>query len=194
MIPLGALVVVLLRNVVGLVTFGTFMPVLIALSFRETNLTAGIVLFVLILGLALSVRFYFERLKLLLVPRLAAGLIVIVLLMVVLSVLMHKLGVEAGLSVALFPMVILTMTVERMFVVWEEQGPADALKQTVGSLCAAALCYLLMSMPELEHLMFVFPELLLMLLAITLMVGRYTGYRLVELKRFRALAGLEDSH
>jgi len=39
----------------------------------------------------------------------------------------------------------------------------------------------------LEHLMFVFPELLFMLLAFTLLLGRYTGYRLTELWRFRSV-------
>jgi hypothetical protein len=34
--------------------------------------------------------------------------------------------------------------------------------------------------------MFVFPELLLLLLAGTLLLGRYTGYRLVELWRFKS--------
>ncbi len=37
-VPLGAFLVVLLRNVVGVKTFGTFMPILIALAFRETKL------------------------------------------------------------------------------------------------------------------------------------------------------------
>jgi len=32
----------------------------------------------------------------------------------------------------------------------------------------------------IEYLMFVFPELLLVILSITLLVGRYTGYRLLE--------------
>jgi hypothetical protein len=42
---------------------------------------------------------------------------------------------------------------------------------------------------SIEHLMFVFPELLLVLLGITLLLGRYRGYRLLELRRFRAVAG-----
>jgi hypothetical protein len=37
MIPIGALVMVVLRNFVGIDAFGTFMPVLIALAFRETQ-------------------------------------------------------------------------------------------------------------------------------------------------------------
>jgi len=52
----------------------------------------------------------------------------------------------------------------------------------------ASLAYLVMTYPPLEHLVFVFPELLLVLLGITLILGRYSGYRLTELFRFRALA------
>jgi hypothetical protein len=45
-----------------------------------------------------------------------------------------------------------------------------------------------MVMPWLEHLMFTFPELLLVLLAVVMLIGRYTGYRLTELRRFKELA------
>ncbi len=38
LIPLGALVVVILRNLVGIQTSGTFMPILIALTFLQTTL------------------------------------------------------------------------------------------------------------------------------------------------------------
>ncbi|MDT7041741.1 inactive transglutaminase family protein [Candidatus Nitronereus thalassa] len=188
MVPLGALLLVLLRNVIGLKTFGTFMPILIALAFRETQLLWGIILFTVIVTLGLGIRFYLEHLKLLLVPRLASLLILVVMLMAFLSILTHKLGIDHGLSIALFPMVILTMTIERMCIVWEERGPQEALQQGLGSLAVATLTYLTMSLPFLEHLLFVFPELLLIILAATLLLGRYSGLRLLELKRFKALA------
>ncbi|OOG28599.1 hypothetical protein B1C78_01835 [Thioalkalivibrio denitrificans] len=187
MVPLGALIIVLLRNVVGIRTFGTFMPVLIALSFRETQLLGGIILFTLIVSLGLAIRFYLDHLKLLLVPRLAAVVIVVIMLMAVISILSHNLGIEQGLSLALFPIVILAMTIERMSLVWEEHSPQEAIRQGLGSLAVAVVGYLFMVNRHLEHLIFVFPELLLVVLAITLLLGRYTGYRLTELLRFRAL-------
>lgn len=191
LIPVGGFLLVVLRNVVGVKTFGTFMPVLIALAFRETQLLWGIILFTLVVAVGLSIRFYLEHLKLLLVPRLASVLIIVVLLMAVLSVFTHELGLERGLSVALFPMVILTMTIERMTVVWEELGAVEALKQGFGSLVIAALTYLIMTVKYVEHMAFVFPELLLVLLAGTILLGRYAGYRLLELRRFRALVRKE---
>lgn len=189
MIPIGALVMVLMRNVIGIDAFGTFMPVLIALSFRETRLLWGVLLFILLVTLGLSIRFLLERLRLLVVPRLTAVLVVVVILMLLISVIAHKLGLETGLSVALFPMVIIAMTIERMSVVWEERGPADSIRGGLGSLFVAVIAYLAMGMDWLEHIIFTFPELLLLVLAIVLLIGRYTGYRLTELGRFKALAG-----
>lgn len=189
MVPLGIFVLVILRNLVGVRTFGTFMPVLIALAFRETQLLWGITLFCVIVGLGLAIRFYLEHLKLLLVPRLAAVVVIVVMLMTLISLASQRMGLPQGLSIALFPMVIITMTIERMSIVWEERGAAEALAQAMGSLAVAVIAYLVMNQPHLEHLVFVFPELLLVLLAGILLLGRYSGYRLLELKRFKALAG-----
>ena len=189
MIPIGALIMVILRNMIGIDAFGTFMPVLIALAFRETKLFWGLVLFTMLVALGLSIRFLLERLRLLLVPRLSAVLIVVVILMLLISLVSHRLGMETGLSVALFPMVIIAMTIERMSVVWEERGAADAMRAGFGSLVVAVIAYTAMGWPWLEHLIFTFPELLLVVLALVLLAGRYTGYRLLELSRFKALAG-----
>jgi hypothetical protein len=187
MIPVGALVIMFLRNFVGVKTFGTFMPVLVALAFRETLLVWGILLFVIIVSLGLAVRFYLERLRLLLVPRLTCVLTIVVLLMAGISVLSHKLNLQPGLSIALFPMVIISMTIERMSIVWEERGASEAIQEGVGSMIVAAVAYVVMGIAALEHLVFVFPELLLLVVAAALLAGRYTGYRLLELRRFKAL-------
>lgn len=189
LVPIGAFIMVVLRNIVGIRTFGTFTPVLIALAFRETRLLSGILLFTLVVALGLAVRFYLEKLRLLMVPRQASVLIVVVLLLAAISIVSGRLGIETGLSVALFPMVILTMVIERMSVVWEERGPSNAIIEGIGSLVVAVLAYLVMSMDIVSYLTFAFPELLLVVLAATLLLGRYTGYRLSELTRFRALGG-----
>jgi alpha-L-glutamate ligase-like protein len=145
LVPFGILAIVILRNFIGLSSFGTFAPVLIALAFRETELLKGILLFVLIVSLGLVFRFYMERLRLLLVPRLAAVVTIVVLLMTAISIISDQIGAETGLSVSLFPMVIISMVIERMSIVWEERGAGDAIREGIGSLAIAALAYLIMS-------------------------------------------------
>ena len=188
-LPIGAFIILILRNFIGLSTFGTFMPVLIALAFRETHVIWGIVLFTIIVFFGLLARFYLDQLRLLLVPRLAAILTIVILLMIFISVISQNLGLVSGLSVALFPMVILTMTIERMCVTWDERGASEAIKSGVGSMVAAVIAFWAMSYTPLQYLMFAFPELLLVLLAFILWFGQYRGYRLLELFRFNALAG-----
>lgn len=186
-VPIGAFILLLLRNFVGISTFGTFMPVLIALAFRETQLFAGLVLFTFIVSAGLLVRFYLEQVRLLLVPRLTAILIVVVLLMLAISIFSQRLGIEQGLSIALFPMVILTMTIERMCIIWDERGASEAIKAGIGSLFCASLAYWVMKQEAIGYLFFAFPELLLLLLGLTLWLGQYQGYRLAELYRFKSL-------
>lgn len=188
LIPIGAFIMLILRNLIGVKTYGTFMPVLVALAFRDTGVIAGVLLFVSVVGSGLLVRFYLEKLRLLLVPRLTAVLIVVVLLMALVSVISNQLDIEVGLSIALFPMVIMAMTIERMSISWEERGAAHALKEGLGTMVVAALAALAMTYDPLVHVVFVFPEVLLLILALTLVLGRYSGYRLTELFRFRALA------
>lgn len=187
MVPLGAFLVVILRNLIGVKTFGTFMPVLIAMSFRETQLIWGVTLFTVLVALGLALRFVLEHLKLLLVPRLAAVLIIVILLMLGISIASYRVGFDHGLSVALFPMVILAMTIERMSIVWEEHGAYEAVIQGFGSLLVAIMAYLVMNIGQLQYMVGLFPELLLLVLAATLLMGRYTGYRLTELWRFRSV-------
>ncbi len=186
MIPIGVLVILILRNLIGLQTLGTFTPVLIALAFRETQLGFGIALFTLITALGLSLRSYLEHLKLQMLPRLSVVLTFVVVLIAVISLLSHKLGLERGLSVALFPMVILTMTIERLSITWEERGASHAFKVAVGTLFAATLAHLLMMVPQLVYFVFTFPAVLLIMVGFMLAMGRYRGYRLTELFRFKA--------
>lgn len=186
-IPVGVLVLVFMRQFIGVPTFGTFMPVLIALAFASTSLLTGLGILFTVLLVGMTFRLFFSRLNLLLVPRLAAMLTVIILAMIGLSVLADQFSLGTGFSVTLFPIVILTMTVERLSVTWEENGPLDASKEFAGSILVAITSYAAMSLDTVRHLVFIFPELMLVILAILLMMGRYSGFRLSELRRFREL-------
>ena len=188
LIPIGALVVVILRNMVGIRTSGTFMPILIAMTLVQTTLVTGLVLFLTVVGVGLVIRSYLTHLNLLLVPRIAAVLIVVITIYVALSIVGFKAGITAAFSVTFFPMIIISWTIERMSILWEEDGPREVLIQGGGSLLTAVIAYLVMTERHIGFLVFAYPELLLVVLAVILAIGQYTGYRLSELRRFEPLA------
>ncbi|MBW4450451.1 MAG: UUP1 family membrane protein [Spirirestis rafaelensis WJT71-NPBG6] len=187
LVPIGALIISILHQIVGLQTFGTFTPILIALSFRQTGLLVGIPLFILVVIIGLLIRGYLNRLQLLIVPRLAAILTATVLIMAALAVVMEHFNIRLGLSISLFPIVILAMTIERAAVTWQEEGAKETIIAGLGSLLAATIGYFCIINAYVQHLAFAFPELLLLVLALNILVGRYNGYKLIEYFRFRSL-------
>lgn len=188
LIPIGALIVVFLRVIIGLKTSGTFMPVLIAVAFVQTQLVTGIVGFLLIVGTGLIIRSYLSKLNLLLVARISAVIITVIMIISVFTVVAFKIGLTEGLSITFFPMIILSWTIERMSILWEEEGAKEVVLQGGGSLLTAVLVYLAMTNSYIQHLTFNFIGLQLIVLAAILLLGTYTGYRLTELRRFKPLA------
>ncbi|WP_428775645.1 inactive transglutaminase family protein [Vibrio sp.] len=188
LIPIGALIVVFLRVIIGLKTSGTFMPVLIAVAFVQTQLLTGIIGFLLIVGTGLIIRSYLSRLNLLLVARISAVIITVIMIISIFTVVAFKIGLTEGLSITFFPMIILSWTIERMSILWEEEGAKEVVLQGGGSLLTAVLVYLAMTNGYVQHLTFNFIGLQLIVLAGILLLGTYTGYRLTELRRFKPLA------
>ncbi len=188
LLPLGALVVVFMRLIVGIKTAGTFMPILLALAFLYTKLLPGLISFTLIVVLGLLMRGWLAKLNLLMVARIASLIVLVVFIISVMSFVSYKLGIENTVTATFFPMVIIAWTIERMSILWEEEGASEVLKQGFGSLLVAILAYALMTETTLSHLTFNFPELNLVVLALILLIGQYTGYRLSELRRFRDIA------
>jgi hypothetical protein len=89
--------------------------------------------------------------------------------------------------VSLFPMVIISMVIERMSIVWEERGAATSIREGLGSLLMAAIAYSVISINVFAYWVTVFPEVNFIILGVIVALGRYTGFRLTELKRFRQM-------
>lgn len=186
LLPLAILLIVVARNIVGIPTMGTFMPVLIAMAFLEMKLLPGIVCFLLILSVGLAIRFWLSKLNLLMVPRISA-VVVVILLMQFISVVANAFRLRDFMAVTFFPLIIIAWTIERASTTWEEDGARNTLMQLGASLAIAAVCYLILSNGYLQYLLYSFSELNLAILGVILLLGTYTGYRVTELFRFQPL-------
>ena len=187
LVPIGALMICVLRNVVGFPTFGIFMPVLMALAFRNTGLIYGLGIFSGVVLIGYLVRRSVDKLRLLLVPRLSLLLTLVIIAFTAFALIGSKLGLRELMAVGLLPFVILTMTIERFFVIIEEAGVKEGLRTAAGSAAVAAITYEIIHLEPLQLTFFVYPELLFAVAAFQLLLGRYTGYRLSEYIRFRRM-------
>ncbi len=185
LLPLAALVTVFMRLIIGIKTSGTFSPVLIAMAFLQTTLFLGLTNFIALIAIGLMIRGYLSALNLLLVARIATIIIIVIFMVGFMTLLGYELGFNSRMSVAFFPIVIVSWMIERMSILWEEEGAKEVFVQGGGSLFVASLAYLVMQNGYMIHLSFNFPEINFIIIALIILMGRYTGYRLLELYRFR---------
>ena len=188
LLPIGALIVVFLRVIIGVKCSGTFMPILIATSFIQTELLNGVLGFLLIVSTGLVIRSYLSHLNLLLVSRISAVVIVVIAIIVLFTIIAFRMGLTEALTITFFPMIIMAWTIERMSILWEEEGGKEVFIQGCGSLFVAVIAYLLMDNHYIRHWAFNFLGVHALVMAAILLMGQYTGYRLLELRRFKPLA------
>jgi hypothetical protein len=185
LLPIAALIICIFRNIIGLQSFGTFAPALIGLAFRTLESLPGILVFVSIVLIGWGMRRLLDRYHLLQVPRTAflLTLVVIVLITGILAANYQELA--ATRYVSLFPIIILTGMIERFWTLEAEDGTTSSFKTLLGTMVIAASISLFVSIRAVVAHMVHFPETLGLIMACQLLIGRYTGYRLSELFRFR---------
>jgi hypothetical protein len=188
LIPLGAVMVALFRNVIGVTTYGTFMPILISLALRTYPLMRSLLLVALVIAFALLLRRALEFLRLLMVPRLSIMLCTVVLLVASVALVGDDTATAELFAGVLFPMVILTMLTERIFITSAEEGVREALVRALISTAVAGSIHPIFQNARAEYLMFTFPELTFCAMGVLVWIGGYTGYRVSDLLRFRSLA------
>jgi hypothetical protein len=189
LIPVGALVLSIARNFIGITTFGIFTPILLTLFFMETGPVLGFIFFTIMVGLGLIERLILDKFYLLAVPRLSIIMTLMILMMMFFALFIHTYFPAYVFTMTVFPIVIMTVIIERFSITLIESGARNTLKTLIGTLIISYLCYALFSINKLQILLFTYPELQLIVIALLIMIGDYKGYRLSELIRFKQFRG-----
>ena len=187
MLPLGATVTVIFRNVVGVRAFGTFLPALIAVACRGTGLGWGLFGFAVLLAIVGAARFVLTRMNLLHTPKLAIMLTLVILAMIALSAGAVGYGWTSLGYLSLFPIAVTTLTTERFAITVEEESWGEALRVALQTAMVVCACYAVMESAAMQSVFLAFPELLLVVLAVDVWLGRWMGLRLTEYRRFASL-------
>lgn len=185
--PLAALVVTFCRNVTGLRTFGVFLPMLVGAGCRYTGLLPGLLGFIVILAIGALAHHYFRGMRMLVVPRISAVITLLTLLILVVGTAVAEGAGHRVALLSLFPVIILSFAAERLQQMAENSRIGELAVVLVSTVLVTLLCYWVFSSALLRGLFFHMPELLVLVLALQLAVGRWTGIRASEYRRFLRL-------
>ncbi|MCG8573928.1 MAG: hypothetical protein MI810_03495 [Flavobacteriales bacterium] len=184
LLPLGSLIVAIFRNVIGLRTFGVFLPVLIAISFISTGLVFGVISFVAVLLFVSLMHYPLMKWGILHVPKLVAMLAAVVFVMILVLVSGVQLNMGDMVNLTFFPIVILTISAEKYARIVVEDGFVNASKILFQTLIVTLFCYIVVGSEMINLIVMNFPEVLLLVALTSLMLGKWIGLRISEYRRF----------
>jgi 7 transmembrane helices usually fused to an inactive transglutaminase len=185
LLPVAALVICVFRNLIGIVSFGTFAPALVGLVFRDLKSLPGLGVFVGLLLTGWLMRRVLDRFHLLQVPRASVMLSLIVAMLVTFVAVASRCELAVTKYVTLFPVIILTGMVERFWLLEADDGAGSSFRTLIGTLVIAVSVALVTGIAAIPRTLLHYPEAMGLVVAMQMLVGRYTGYRLTELWRFR---------
>ena len=99
-----------------------------------------------------------------------------------------QLGFKGVADISIFPILIVILLVENFIEVLIGKSRREAWQMTWQTLLVAILGYFLLNWQFLQFLVLLNPEMVLFLvLLVNISIGRYSGLRLLEYRRFRSL-------
>ncbi len=184
LLPLGALVTVVFRRAVGVRTYGTFTPTLLALAATVLDIRVGAAMAGAVLIVGLGGRALVADDPLSRTARLAVVFTIIAVAMALGVSAMAHFDFDTSSAVALLPLVILTYLVDRFYVVADESGARAAFTRLLWTLAAAAAVYPILVREDWGQFLLRYPELHLVTAAAIIVVGGWRGPTLAGRKEF----------
>jgi len=182
LLPLGVLVTEILRQLLGVRTYGTFTPSLLALAIIHVDHLTAFIIFLLVTIIGISIRSLLPVLNLKRTPLLSIVFTLVALSMTfIVSAFMYY-DPTMDSVVVLLPVVILTMLVDRIYSITDQRGLRTAMIRLIWTVVAALLSLLVLLQVDWGYLLVSYPELHAITLAAIILIGQCSCYKLKGLK------------
>ena len=183
LLPLGALITTVFRNLIGVQTYGTFKSSLLALAviyadWLTVSVVVGLVTIIGIGGRSILPE-HMTR-----VPRLSIVLTIVAIAMVLSVSLMDYYNLNPNASVVLLPIIVMTSLVDRVYAIADEKGLAVAIYRLFWTCLVTIVCYMVFIVEALRQLVISHTEVHFFTLAAILMCNAYKGKMLVAYPAF----------
>lgn len=183
-LPVIATILAFLKQVVGITSFGLYTPSIISLSFLALGWQMGVLFLVAILLVGYGARRLMHGWRILYIPKVAIILTVVSIALL----LLMSIGAMIGLTFTretIFLLLIMSTLAESFLNLKTEQGLTSAVFAVGETVLAALVCVFLVQWSPFQSLLLAYPELLLLTVVVNVLLGRWSGLRLVEYFRFR---------
>ncbi|WP_049911161.1 sugar-transfer associated ATP-grasp domain-containing protein [Halorubrum coriense] len=180
-------VIAVLRNEIGMSTFGVFGPVILAFSWIVVGPFWGFLVIAYIFILTTLARIAISDLNLGTPHRVASLLVVAAIGLFVIEAAGQLQDIPSLQAIILFPVVLTTWYAERFVGSLTETGWVPATRRLAATLVGITAAFMIITFEPLIRLIIHSPELWVALVAVNIALGTLTDTRLGEYLRFREL-------
>ncbi len=198
LLPVIATVVAFMKQVVGITTFGIYTPSIITLSFLVIGMHAGLLVLLTAIIIGTLARPLLRRVRMLYIPKMAIVITLVSLTLLLILIASIYLGLFDAqfLSIAIFPMLILSTLVEKFVSAKSEKSYTSASVLMLETVIVALIAYFIAGgeinlgflsfrFEFVKNLMLNYPEAVFLLIIINILLGKWSGIRVMERIRFR---------
>ena len=183
LLPIGVLFTELLRQFVGIRTYGTFTPTLLAMAAVYVDIATAIVIFSIVIIFGVAGRSLMPS-QLSRVARLSIIFTMVATIMVFAVSTLIFFNPAIDTAIVLLPIVILTTLVDSFYSTADEKGLVIAMQRLAWTVCAAAVSLLVLIQSPWGHWLLNYPEFHLFTIAVIILLGTYHKKRLSDFKAF----------
>lgn len=184
LMPLLATVIVFFRHVVGLPSLDMLVPIALSITLLATGIGAGIVLLATIVIASTLARLILKKIRIMQLPKLALSVLIVAISVFAFLTLSTAAGLLNVSGISIFPILLLIILSERIISLQLERTIRETFSITAVTLSLGIIGYFLLSSDILRKIVLLYPEVILLLIPVNFIIGRYFGLRVTEYFRF----------
>ncbi len=187
LLPFLATLIVFIRQIIGLPSLEMLVPIALSITLISTGLTAGGILLITILLASTIARITLKKIRIMQLPKIALSILVVAIFVFISLTVSASIGILAVKQLSIFPVLLLILLSEKTVAVQLSLGPREAFLITFMTLLLGLAGYIILSSETLRSFVLLYPEVILALVPVNIIMGRYFGLRLTEFYRFSTL-------
>ncbi len=187
LLPVLASIIAFIRLVIGLPSMEMLVPIILSVSLIATGLTAGTILIISILIASLTSRIILKQVRIMQLPKMALSLFLVSIMVFLSLVFSARMGILSVQYISIFPILVFILLSDKIVSLQLQRSLIETMNITILTVGIGLLGYAILQYNPLRDAVLLYPELILLLIPLNLLIGRYFGLRLTEYFRFQAI-------
>ncbi len=184
LLPLLATAVVFFRHVVGVPSLAMLLPVALAITLVATGLAAGLILLATIILSSTLARLILRKVRIMQFAKMALTIFIVSVGILATLTISAQIGILSVTQISIFPVLLLILLSQNIVELQIDRTFTDMVMISAITISLGVLGYFLLSYEPIRNFIILYPESILLVVPLNILIGRYFGLRFTEYFRF----------